>query len=921
MDFEQKLAQKLACNDRTVRDRGVKKLRKYLEARSQSQKNGFSRDDLVKIWKGLHYCMWMSDKPLVQEDLAELISSLIHNLKTPDAAFMFLETFFETECREWYGIDRLRIDKFMMLIRRMFRQTLVVLKKSKWSKNLVTRLLELLSKDLISADGNAPIGVRTHLIDVFYTELTRVASDELSSDQVLTFFEPFIQLYAKGKNKKQMNRFFMEIIIDSDVGLSEARAEKRQDEPPRLNIDYSKMADRLFEVASSGVCRKANRDNMYGIVKKFRNLAEGIFPRDRIADDSDDSITRDDINKAVAQLMAMEKPREKKRKRKRQESDDSDDSDEDAAFSDESDEQVAAPPRKKKKGKSNQPKFENLKENTGNDLDVDDMSQKQDSNSKQSKKNKGKKGLESKGDTTLKRKGKRGADGQEGKSKEGEDSTQVVGGKSLKGGEGVMSKTDEIRGKDSVKKKKKNKENSGEVNQAIVPHQFTVGEKKALNAEFNQFEQKVAQLSEERSGTEKAGKLKKKRRKSCGDALGTLILSKKEKNDGDLVGQDETGNDIGDHTEVEKVSLKAKSKKRRSLGSLMSEMSKTAESSAPDANEPVYSKIKKRLSGGQSDAALKVKVASPGSSKVKVVTPGSSKKSSAQVSAYAKMMEKRREELVSDTPSSGMNKNRKHVNFDSECKTPIPSSPKSPAMSSPSVKADVLTPVPKSSKKWEKTRLDTPARSASLKKKQKKTSPVHEFDFLTPTNSGKKKKLTGTPVGPSSSKKGKTQLTNIAEENPEPASAKIEKNLFAAFEKVKTPPAVFVKKAVTKVTPKVTPKAKQNETPKKKSPKSATSSEKKKKSKRVSFIMARNMEQDFKDSLNVSPVPPFVPDKRPENSILKSPAVTPKQMLRAKQLQLLLKNKTPTMSPLAKSPKSVQRMMQKKNKNKKRSSI
>jgi hypothetical protein len=39
MDFEQKLAQKLACNDKTVRDRAVKKLRKYLEARSQSQKS------------------------------------------------------------------------------------------------------------------------------------------------------------------------------------------------------------------------------------------------------------------------------------------------------------------------------------------------------------------------------------------------------------------------------------------------------------------------------------------------------------------------------------------------------------------------------------------------------------------------------------------------------------------------------------------------------------------------------------------------------------------------------------------------------------------------------------------------------------------------------------------------------------------
>ena len=27
---------------------------------------GFSEVDLLKIWKGLFYCMWMSDKPLIQ---------------------------------------------------------------------------------------------------------------------------------------------------------------------------------------------------------------------------------------------------------------------------------------------------------------------------------------------------------------------------------------------------------------------------------------------------------------------------------------------------------------------------------------------------------------------------------------------------------------------------------------------------------------------------------------------------------------------------------------------------------------------------------------------------------------------------------------------------------------------------------------
>lgn len=27
---------------------------------------GFTHDELLKVWKGLFYCMWMQDKPLLQ---------------------------------------------------------------------------------------------------------------------------------------------------------------------------------------------------------------------------------------------------------------------------------------------------------------------------------------------------------------------------------------------------------------------------------------------------------------------------------------------------------------------------------------------------------------------------------------------------------------------------------------------------------------------------------------------------------------------------------------------------------------------------------------------------------------------------------------------------------------------------------------
>jgi len=72
----------------------------------------------MRLWKGLYYCFWMSDKPLVQEELAEVIGSMTNCFgSNHSSAFLFISSFMQTMGREWVGIDRWRMDKFMMLVR------------------------------------------------------------------------------------------------------------------------------------------------------------------------------------------------------------------------------------------------------------------------------------------------------------------------------------------------------------------------------------------------------------------------------------------------------------------------------------------------------------------------------------------------------------------------------------------------------------------------------------------------------------------------------------------------------------------------------------------------------------------------------------------------------------------------------------
>jgi ribosomal RNA-processing protein 1 len=63
---------------------------------------------MARLWKGVFYCFWMSDKPRVQQALADELAALVLVVKSTDGALAFLGGFWEALVREWNGLDRLR---------------------------------------------------------------------------------------------------------------------------------------------------------------------------------------------------------------------------------------------------------------------------------------------------------------------------------------------------------------------------------------------------------------------------------------------------------------------------------------------------------------------------------------------------------------------------------------------------------------------------------------------------------------------------------------------------------------------------------------------------------------------------------------------------------------------------------------------
>ncbi|KAG9944613.1 hypothetical protein KCU85_g7797, partial [Aureobasidium melanogenum] len=181
----------LVHNDRQVRDKAVASLRTFL-----SRNTPFSSLDFLKLWKGLFYCMWSCDKPAPQRRLALDLSALVSLLSTRQNFLGFMRAFWQTISREYTGIDSLRMDKFLFMIRSYVNAGFAYCAKNNW-KDAETRkeYLDLLREiPLNPRDPKVPNGLKYHVIDVYVDELEKVGDDKAPYEELMA---PLVELGEK----------------------------------------------------------------------------------------------------------------------------------------------------------------------------------------------------------------------------------------------------------------------------------------------------------------------------------------------------------------------------------------------------------------------------------------------------------------------------------------------------------------------------------------------------------------------------------------------------------------------------------------------------------------------------------------------------------------------------------------------------
>lgn len=202
----------LAANDRRSRDAAVESLKTFLSTSRQ-----FEELELLKLWKGLYYCFWHSDRTLVQQALANELAELC--MKVKENNFIpFLKAFWTTMCREWKSIDKLRLDKFYTLLRRFTGIAFKRIRSTSWQDDLMLAYVDLLEDLPLSASNQKmPNGIRYHIADIYVEELAKVVpKDERSEVPIDALLRPFERLIL-GSPTKAVRLRVMKSVFDDET--------------------------------------------------------------------------------------------------------------------------------------------------------------------------------------------------------------------------------------------------------------------------------------------------------------------------------------------------------------------------------------------------------------------------------------------------------------------------------------------------------------------------------------------------------------------------------------------------------------------------------------------------------------------------------------------------------------------------------
>lgn len=151
--------------------------------------------------------MWQSDKPLTQQTLARDLAGIVDTL--PQALVLpFLAAFWQTMAREWNGIDALRMDKFLYLVRCYLNAGWRHFAARRWrDAPRLSQYLDILRQTPLNlTEPRIPNGLRYHVVDIYIDELDKVDEKREGNMPLEEVLAPLRELGEKSVTKAVRQR-------------------------------------------------------------------------------------------------------------------------------------------------------------------------------------------------------------------------------------------------------------------------------------------------------------------------------------------------------------------------------------------------------------------------------------------------------------------------------------------------------------------------------------------------------------------------------------------------------------------------------------------------------------------------------------------------------------------------------------------
>ena len=269
---ELKFARALTDSDKYVRDSSLTSLRSWLSENA----SGLSELDMDKLWKALFYCIWMADKrPIITATIRNVIEL------SEITGWKFMHAFFKCMMREWFGIDRHRIDKYYELLNASLNRCVEMVVQqeddAKFVESLQT-LLDLFQNRVYSQSKNGGLGVALHILDSYVDKVMVVVLKrgmKMGGNEVHKVFDklvaPGLEMLGRTQGHmvaigKRVQERIMERLIET---LKECEI-KEKDSRDMIQ----RVAKRVFQIAADQNTSDDARKDLYELRTTLKAFVE-----------------------------------------------------------------------------------------------------------------------------------------------------------------------------------------------------------------------------------------------------------------------------------------------------------------------------------------------------------------------------------------------------------------------------------------------------------------------------------------------------------------------------------------------------------------------------------------------------------------------------------------------------------------------